>query len=388
MRDGHGKRARLLPKMVASGVCVEDLSIPADQKDASFMRTQPCGGEGAVLHVCSSCWSLMDLRHKAGLGEARGRCMAAVVLMVACEGDEASASMLKALLDRKVFDEGASVEGALTYTKGRVRLWCRPGFHLDQDHLDQRWTEATGEVVEDVLFLSKHAAASGRPCLTVHPVGVPHLEPGEAPPYGGLSGQAPPPSPRLAAIWRALRAHAIDARIPEFEISLEVTHHGPWQQAPAAFLEVGSTEATWAHVGAAEVWADVILEVLRAELDGEPSSKEGAHVPVLVTFGGGHYAPRANAMAGEDGALLGHMLANHSLPFIRHDDETVGGRWSNAVDAAIEATLAAHPGRQVVVSLDRKSFRGWERRALFDHLEARGVQVVDSATHLAMLQDV
>ena len=38
------------------------------------------------------------------------------------------------------------------------------------------------------------------------------------------------------------------------------------------------------------------------------------------------------------------------------------GRWSHAVDAAIEATRAAHPGRTVVISFDRKSFRGWERR--------------------------
>ena len=57
-----------------------------------------------------------------------------------------------------------------------------------------------------------------------------------------------------------------------------------------------------------------------------------------------------------------------------------------AVDAATAATRAAHPGRDVVVSLDRKSFRGWERRALFDHLEAIGIEVVDSVTHLSMLQ--
>lgn len=350
------------------------------------MGYHPCRGKWTVLHRAPSRWSLMDLRHKAGLGEAHGGGMEAVVLLVACDGDEASTSMLNAVLARGVFEQRERVEEAPTYTKGRVRLWCRSGFHLDQDHLDQRWTDATGEPVEDVLFLSKHAAASGRPCLTVHPIGVPHLEPNEKPPYGGKSGDAPPPSPRLAAFWRALRRHGGDARIPEFEISLEVTHHGPWQRAPAAFLEVGSTEATWSHKGAAEVWADVILNVLHDELAGASSPHEPMHVPVLVTFGGGHYAPRANAMAAEKGALLGHMLANHSMPFIKHEDGRVEGRWTQAVDAATAATRAAHPGRNVVVSLDRKSFRGWERRALFDHLEAIGIEVVDSATHLSMLQ--
>ena len=342
-------------------------------------------GKWTVLHRAPSRWSLMDLRHKAGLGEAHGGGMEAVVLLVACDGDEASTSMLNAVLARGVFEQRERVEEAPTYTKGRVRLWCRSGFHLDQDHLDQRWTDATGEPVEDVLFLS--ARGRKRPSL-------PDGSPDWRSTFGTERkaalwrkvGDAPPPSPRLAAFWRALRRHGGDARIPEFEISLEVTHHGPWQRAPAAFLEVGSTEATWSHKGAAEVWADVILNVLHDELAGASSPHEPMHVPVLVTFGGGHYAPRANAMAAEKGALLGHMLANHSMPFIKHEDGRVEGRWTQAVDAATAATRAAHPGRNVVVSLDRKSFRGWERRALFDHLEAVGIEVVDSATHLSMLQ--
>lgn len=293
--------------------------------------------------------------------------------------------MAQALIGRQELQPSVPVEGAPSYAKGRVRLWFRPGFHLDQDDLDERWQANTGERVEDVLFLSKHAAASGRPCLTVHPVGVPHLNADETPPYGGRSGTAPPPSPRLAKIWQSLLVHADDPRIPEFEVSLEVTHHGPSQKAPAAFLEVGSTADTWGHEGAADVWADVIISLLKEELKGGSTPAGPPHIPVLVTLGGGHYAPRANQMAALEGALLGHMLANHSLPFKRNEDGTVHGPWAQAVDVALDASRAAHPTRDVVVSLDRKSFRGWERRALFDHLEGRHVQVIDTATHRTML---
>ena len=311
--------------------------------------------------------------------------MSLIVLLVACEGDEASTCMAHALLARHELEPSVPVEGAPTFAKGRVRLWFRPGLHLDQDDLDQRWERHTGERVEDVLFLSKHAASSGRPCLTVHPVGVPHLGPEETPPFGGRSGSAPPPSPRLARIWRSLLKRVDDARIPEFEVSLEVTHHGPSQKAPAAFLEVGSTAATWGHNGAADVWADVIICLLQEELNGGSSPEAPPKVPVLVTFGGGHYAPRANQMGALEQAILGHMLANHSLPFKRDEHGAVLGSWAQAVDVALDASLAAHPAREVVVSLDRKSFRGWERRALFDHLEARKVRVVDTATHRTML---
>jgi D-aminoacyl-tRNA deacylase len=133
------------------------------------------------------------------------------------------------------------------------------------------------------------------------------------------------------------------------------------------------------------VWADVILSLLKDELKGAPAPEEPPQVPVVVTFGGGHYAPRANQMGALEHAILGHMLANHSLPFKRDEDGTVLGSWARAVDVALDASRAAHPAREVVVSLDRKSFRGWERRALFDHLEARNIPVIDTATHRTML---
>jgi len=40
-----------------------------------------------------------------------------------------------------------------------------------EDYLDTRWEEVTGEVVDEVIFLSKHTAASNKPALTVHPIG-------------------------------------------------------------------------------------------------------------------------------------------------------------------------------------------------------------------------
>ena len=43
---------------------------------------------------------------------------------------------------------------------------------VKEDHLDKRWEEATGELVDEIIFLSKHAASSSRPALTVHPIGI------------------------------------------------------------------------------------------------------------------------------------------------------------------------------------------------------------------------
>ncbi|KAF4394247.1 hypothetical protein F8388_005881 [Cannabis sativa] len=49
---------------------------------------------------------------------------------------------------------------------------------IREDHLEKRWEDATGEVVNEVIFFCKHTAVSNRPALTVHPIGVPHLREG------------------------------------------------------------------------------------------------------------------------------------------------------------------------------------------------------------------
>lgn len=55
-----------------------------------------------------------------------------------------------------------------------ARLWLFNGDShriVTEEHLDDRWTIATGELVGEVLFMSRHVAASGKPALTVHPIG-------------------------------------------------------------------------------------------------------------------------------------------------------------------------------------------------------------------------
>ncbi|KAM1082147.1 hypothetical protein ACFX19_021137 [Malus domestica] len=70
---------------------------------------------------------------------------------------------------------------------GGVRVLLHNRGIVEEDDLDRRWEEATGERVNEVIFLSKHTAVSNRPALTVHPIGIPHLREGEAGPQGGKS---------------------------------------------------------------------------------------------------------------------------------------------------------------------------------------------------------
>ncbi|KAL0792776.1 hypothetical protein Bca101_064153 [Brassica carinata] len=58
-----------------------------------------------------------------------------------------------------------------SFTNQQTRLIQHDKSIVKEDDLDSRWEEATGEVVDEVIFLSRHTAASNRPALTVHPIG-------------------------------------------------------------------------------------------------------------------------------------------------------------------------------------------------------------------------
>lgn len=69
-----------------------------------------------------------------------------------------------------------------SYVNEGVRVLVHGKSIVAEDELDKRWEEVTGEVIDEVIFFSKHTAASNKPALTVHPIGVPHLRQGDVPP--------------------------------------------------------------------------------------------------------------------------------------------------------------------------------------------------------------
>ncbi len=302
-----------------------------------------------------------------------------VVLIAVNQRDIASTNQADVLLRLDPWEATSLFEGHPTHAFRHLRMVHLPDGLLFEDDLDLRWFAHCGEVVEEVIFPSRHVAASGKASLTLHPIGTPHLSVGEIGPYGGHGGRAAPPSSRLAGWWKLLQQRAAASTAVEgFDLSLEVTHHGPHLEAPCLFIEVGSTEATWGHEGAADLLAQIIRDTLLDEDDTTRWSPErNAGETVVVTLGGGHYAPRANLVGSMDGVWLGHMLATYALPFELEDGQ-VGGAWKQAIDAALLSTKASFPEADLVCSMDKKAFRGWQRQAIRDHLEAVGVPLLTS----------
>ena len=313
-----------------------------------------------------------------------------IVLIIVSGGDIASTNQADFLLDKFDWTRIEKVEGLDAYSYQNIRMWIHPGGVLHEDDLDLRWLKETGERVVEAIFPSRHSAKSGNPSLTLHPIGVPQLDFDEVPPYGGKSGNAPPPSPRLASWWRQMVELVSGSEIEsEFDLSLEVTHHGPWISVPSIFVEVGSTAKTWGHKGAAEILADLIAKGLGMsdnEEIGNWDSKLNAGDTVVVTLGGGHYAPRANKLGAVEGLWIGHMLATYALPFIKPEVEgkQPGGNWKNSINSVINSTKQAFPNGNIVCSMDKKAFKGWQRQAIREYLEEINIQLLNTKSILEL----
>jgi D-aminoacyl-tRNA deacylase len=189
--------------------------------------------------------------------------------------------------------------------------------HVHAEGLDVG-LDAAGLRPAQIVFLSRHASQSGRPTLTVHPLG--NFAQARV---GGESGRfTPVPAALMTNTLRRL-AHYRTATAFAAEVAFEVTHHGPLLRTPAFFAELGSDEAAWRDPAGGAIVAAAVVDALQAPADDDP---------VLLGLGGGHYAPRFTEAALSKRVHYGHMWPRHHM--MQEED----------VKALAAAVAAATPG--------------------------------------------
>ena len=301
-----------------------------------------------------------------------------VTLLLASRADNASVNLHEAVIDLGGWEASENLQHGLLmrHSVRPVHLLLIEKLHIHADGIDLIHERETDESVDEVLVLSRHAAKSGIPSLTVHAIGVPGEVPhGEVGFAGGEKGLAVPPSPRFSAIYSALRDEVSKSdMVNEFEVSLETTHHGPVLTKPTLYLEIGSKESEWIRKDASSLWAVVISRVLGFS-DNLAEGEWLGEGDVMVGFGGGHYAPRHSDVAIRSGIPFGHLIANYALIFDDQNTESTSGPWRHSLHEAIEKTRIAFPGGTIFAHLDRKSFKGWQRNAIIAELSSLGVEV-------------
>lgn len=166
---------------------------------------------------------------------------------------------------------------------------------LTLEDLDDVYPEAKAFV-----FLSKHRSDSAIPTLTCHCTGN-----FAGAPFGGNPKELAVAYPSLQKAY--LKA-ITDARVPNYQVVIEATHHGPTSlEKPVLFVELGSSEKQWADRQAAGAMCDCVLDVLRKV---EPCKKVG------VAIGGTHYPTKFNKLLLESEFGLAAVASKHNLDAI------------------------------------------------------------------------
>ncbi len=154
--------------------------------------------------------------------------------------------------------------------------------------------------IDFIVFASTHKSEKNQPSLSLHAPG--NWRGAE---LGGQPGKICPTSAfALKYLFQELNKNA--SGLDNYEVTLEVTHHGPLTEIPCCFIEIGSTITQWKDKKAGEIIAKTILS-----LQDYKASKNW--IPA-IGVGGPHYAPVFNKIQQNSEYAVSHIIPQYVLP--------------------------------------------------------------------------
>lgn len=267
-------------------------------------------------------------------------------VLVTSEKDIASQTIRDVLVNDYGFtDTGESFDGNPIMSFGKSALLITSSRELvESDHLEERFK------VEAFIFCSRHRAQSGRPALLVHSTG----NFGDEALFGGRPHELSVSVASLVgAALRRLHQEQEERGLDQFEVSMEVTHHGPTSmKTPLLFVELGSDETHWRNRDAAKAVAAAVLDCV-----SEPISHEA-----VIAFGGTHYATKFNNIVLEKRYMIGHIAPKHAL---------------DAMTVDVVHQMATRAREKTVAALvDWKGTNAEQKDRLLPMLEDLGIEIV------------
>jgi len=282
------------------------------------------------------------------------------VLIIASIKDPASINIKNHLLKQANWEEIETFNENPVFRHSKMKdiiLITINDQKITHENLDKEIEKKLKIKAKQAIFISRHTSQTGKPSLTVHPIG----NYGEAQ-FGGGNRTLCKSSPRLMSqLLRNINKNAKEKNLYH-QICLEVTHHGPYISIPSLFVEIGSNEEEWEKEKPAEVIASSLLDLLELYHYEEDFTDD---IPVVLGVGGGHYAPRFTDVILEKKVAFGHMIPRY------HIDS------GNINDEMFEKAIQATPN-VTAVYLHRKSLKKAQIREYKDWFKKRGIPAISS----------
>ena len=157
------------------------------------------------------------------------------------------------------------------------------------------------------IFASRHVSRSRVHSLTVHSIG----NWGKSM-FGGKDRTLVScPALLMKKCFKLLVEGAGEAGL-DYEVMQEATHHGPWMEKPAMFIEIGSSEDRWQDKAAGKVVAAAITGAIRSR-EGDGSLKP------VVGIGGMHHSPNFRKVMLSDDASVSYVCPKYMLEALNAD---------------------------------------------------------------------
>lgn len=266
-------------------------------------------------------------------------------VLVTSVQDMASQTIHKILLEDFEFKEQQEqFEGNPVFSNGSALLITTNRDLIHCNHLDNHFD------AEVFIFCSRHRSQSGRPALLVHSTG----NFGYEAEFGGTPKELSISVGSLVRVaLQTLYLEREENNLNEFDVTLEVTHHGPTSmQTPLLFVELGSNEQYWGNLEGARAVANAAMKCVQAPL-GKTAS---------IGFGGTHYASKFNKLVLQSDIPIGHIAPKYALSEISKDVvEMMVQRSYERVDQAI---------------IDWKGTNAENKKLLIPPLEDLGLEVI------------
>jgi len=230
------------------------------------------------------------------------------VIIISSLLDPASVNIKNCILDKSSWDEIDKFSNNPVYKNNHLddiyllTINDRKIFH---ENIDKEIKQQLNITPKQAIFISRHTSKTGKPSLTVHPIG----NYGEAK-FGGKQNTLVPCSPKLMTALLRLIKNNLKTSTLDYQVCFEVTHHGPYLEIPSLFVEVGSTDAEWNNKLPADIIANSLIQLLEKY---QYETDFSDNIPTLIGFGGGHYAPRFTDVAFEKKAAFGHMIPLYQI---------------------------------------------------------------------------
>ncbi len=147
------------------------------------------------------------------------------------------------------------------------------------------------------IFATKHRSVKGVDSLSCHAPG--NWSKAEA---GGINKKlCIAPAVLLKRAFLELNKLGKDLH---HEVTLEVTHHGPYLEKPSMFIEIGSDEKNWQNKKAGKIISDVIIKLLK---------NNNKDYKVAFGIGGPHYCNTFNKVLLRTDIAIGHICPKYQL---------------------------------------------------------------------------